>query len=92
MLRLAAVNAAGPLAVDVLCGGVGPQDAESRTAGQASLLHALTQYMTHYHGERNHQGLGNRVLQPLDIGEPYGAVRRRQRLGGMLSYYRRQAA
>jgi hypothetical protein len=34
-----------------------------------------------------------RLLQPLaDIGEPYGAVRRRQRLGGMLSYYHRQAA
>jgi len=61
--------------------------------GQASLRHALTQYVTHYHGERNHQGLGNRLLQPLaDIGEPYGAVRRRQRLGGMLSYYHRQAA
>jgi putative transposase len=38
--------------------------------GQASLRHALTQYVTHYHGERNHQGLGNRLLQPLaDIGE-----------------------
>jgi hypothetical protein len=47
---------------------------------------ALTQYVAHYHGERNHQGLGNRLLQPLaDIGEPYGAVRRRQRLGGMHS-------
>jgi putative transposase len=42
--------------------------------GQESLRHALTQYVAHYHGERNHQGLGNRLLQPLaaDIGEPYG--------------------
>jgi putative transposase len=30
--------------------------------GQASLRHALTQYVTHYHGERNHQKLGNRLL------------------------------
>jgi putative transposase len=61
--------------------------------GQASLRHALTQYVAHYHCERNHQALGNRLLQPLaDIREPYGSVRRRQRLGGMLSYYHRQAA
>jgi transposase InsO family protein len=33
--------------------------------GQASLRHAITQYMAHYHGERNHQGIGNRLLQPL---------------------------
>ena len=32
--------------------------------GQASLRHTITQYMTHYHGERNHQGIGNRLLQP----------------------------
>jgi hypothetical protein len=50
--------------------------------------------MTHYHGERNHQGLENQLLQPLtDIGELHHPVRRRQRLGGMLSYYyHRQAA
>jgi hypothetical protein len=60
--------------------------------GPASLRHALTQYVTHYHRERNHQGLGNRLQSLADIGEPYDAVRRRQRLGGMLSYYHRQAA
>jgi putative transposase len=61
--------------------------------GQASLRHAIAQYMTHYHCERNHQGLGNRLLQPVvDIGELHRPVRRRERLGGMLSYYHRQAA
>jgi putative transposase len=60
--------------------------------GPASLRHALTQYVTHYHRERNHQGLGNRLQSLADIGAPYDAVRRRQRLGGMLSYYHRQAA
>jgi putative transposase len=61
--------------------------------GRASLQHAIVQYMTHYHCERNHQGLGNRLLQPVaDIGEVHEPVRRRQRLGGMLSYYHHQAA
>ena len=61
--------------------------------GQASLRHAITQYMSHYHGERNHQGLGNRLLQPrADIDKRHGQIKRRQRLGGMLSYYHRAAA
>jgi transposase InsO family protein len=61
--------------------------------GHASLRHAIAQYMTHYHCERNHQGLGNRLLQPAaDVGELHHPVRRRERLGGMLSYYHRQAA
>jgi transposase InsO family protein len=33
--------------------------------GQASLRRAIAQYMTHYHCERNHQELGNRLLQPI---------------------------
>jgi putative transposase len=61
--------------------------------GQASLRYAITQYMTHYHDERNHQALENRLLRPLDaVGEPYARVKRRQRLGGMLRYYHREAA
>ncbi|MGF6597285.1 hypothetical protein P3T23_002002 [Paraburkholderia sp. GAS448] len=61
--------------------------------GQASLRHAINQFMVHYHAERNHQGLGNRLLRPISttarLGEP---VKRRRRLGGMLSYYYREAA
>ena len=43
--------------------------------------------------ERNHQGLGNQLitLEP-DIGSRSGQVRRRKRLGGLLSYYDRDAA
>jgi len=60
--------------------------------GRASLRHAIREYMTHYHGERNHQGIGNRLLQPLStVGELHGAIKRRERLGGMLSYYHREA-
>jgi putative transposase len=61
--------------------------------GRASLRRAITQYLSHYHRERNHQGLGNRLLQPVAaIGELHDPVIRCQRLGGMLSYYHRVAA
>jgi putative transposase len=60
--------------------------------GQASLRHAITQYLTHYHWERNHQGLENRLLKPpCIVSEPHPPVKRRKRLGGMLSYYYRAA-
>jgi hypothetical protein len=46
-----------------------------------------------YNTERNHQGVGNRLLKPLArvslIEEP---VQCRERLGGMLNYYCREAA
>lgn len=61
--------------------------------GQASLRRAIGEYMAHYHGERNHQGLGNALIrrQPGETAnETY--VHRRQRLGGMLNYYHRAAA
>ena len=59
--------------------------------GEASLWRVLTEYSRHYHGERNHQGRGNQLLFP-DLGEhPTGQSRHiecRQRLGGLLKYYR----
>ena len=60
--------------------------------GQASLQHAITHFMAHYHSERNHQGLANQLLQPAPIVAPSQSVHRRQRLGGMLNYYHRAAA
>lgn len=61
--------------------------------GQTSLQHAVQQYVIHYHAERNHQGLENRLPRPTSIGAlPRHPVRRRQRLGGLLSYYYRPAA
>jgi putative transposase len=61
--------------------------------GRSSLQRALTEYMAHYHHERNHQGVGNRLLQSTPgICGSSGPVRRRQRLGGMLSFYHRAAA
>jgi putative transposase len=46
-----------------------------------------------YHLERNHQGLGNRlIVPPTATVKTVGPVQRRQRLGGMLNYYHRAAA
>ena len=60
--------------------------------GPASLQHAVRQFMAHYHSERNHQGLDNRLPQPASVTAlPHHPVQRRQRLGGMLSYYHRAA-
>ena len=61
--------------------------------GQESLHVVLSQYLVHYHQERNHQGLGNRLIatEP-NRGRQRGPVRRSQRLGGLLSYYYREAA
>jgi putative transposase len=61
--------------------------------GQASLQHTIGQFMRHYHCERNHQGVGNRLLQgSAVVGALTLPVRRHQRLGGMLSFYYRAAA
>ena len=61
--------------------------------GQASLRRAITQYMTHCHEERNHQGLGNRWIRPTPVIVAIdGTIQRRARLGGMLNFYHRVAA
>ncbi|MFT4548146.1 MAG: putative transposase [Verrucomicrobiales bacterium] len=62
--------------------------------GRRSLESALEQFVAHYHEERNHQGLGNRIIdRGDDVGREIGDVRcRRERLGGMLRYYHREAA
>ena len=61
--------------------------------GEGSLRYAIRTYLSHYHRERNHQGLGNELIAPEPrVGEPTGQVVRRKRLGGMLSYYYREAA
>ena len=47
---------------------------------------------TNSHHERNHQGLGNRLIIEERSGTANGPIQIRQRLGGMLNYYYRQAA
>jgi transposase InsO family protein len=62
--------------------------------GERSLYHALTPYTAHYHTERPHQGKGNVILMPASRESPasQGPLRCRERLGGLLKYYYREAA
>jgi transposase InsO family protein len=60
--------------------------------GEAPLRKAVHQYVLHYHFERNHQGLGNRLIVPMQTIGTSETVKRSQRLGGMLNYYYRDAA
>ena len=58
--------------------------------GEASLRRALTNFIDHFHVERNHQGKGNVLLFPTEkVGQqkPKSRVRCRERLGGLLKYY-----
>ena len=60
--------------------------------GQASLRRAAREYIEHYHRERNHQGLGHRLLAPSAMPANDGVVAKRARLGGTLNFYYRKAA
>ena len=56
--------------------------------GKNHLRRAAEEFMLHYHGERNHQGLGNSLIEPKDhVGQTAGEVKCRNRLGCLLSYY-----
>jgi putative transposase len=59
--------------------------------GRRRLLRALNEFVAHYHGERNHQGLGNELITPETRPLRATHVRCRQRLGGLLRYYHRAA-
>ena len=61
--------------------------------GETSLLRTVAAYLEHNHGERNHQGLSNRLLAPDEhVGRDTGKVECREKIGGMLRYYYRAAA
>jgi len=61
--------------------------------GRKSLENAVREYVEHYHAERNHQGLGNELIEPSeDADSVAGRIECRERLGGMLKYYHRRAA
>ena len=56
------------------------------------LRQTLHEFATHYHRERNHQGLANELIDRPPAQRTSGAIRRRQPIGGILSYYYRAAA
>ena len=65
--------------------------------GENSLRHALKEYVAHHHHERNHQGKDNLLLlfpepaiaQTNGLEAPFSC---RERLGGLLRFYHREAA
>jgi transposase InsO family protein len=55
--------------------------------GKESLRNTVREFVAHYHLERNHQGLDNRLIIRSETAVPTnGLVRKRRRLGGMLNY------
>jgi hypothetical protein len=62
--------------------------------GEKALRYTLQEYVDHYHHERNHQGKGNVLLVPASSHtlEHTGPIWGRERLGGLLKYYEREAA
>lgn len=62
--------------------------------GERHLRYLISEYLIHFHQERNHQGLDNRLIEPLaaNTNSGKGIVRRRERVRGVLNYYYREAA
>ena len=59
--------------------------------GRKSLENAVREYAEHYKRERNHQGLGNELIEPNgDAGSVAGKIECRERLGGLLKYHHRR--
>jgi transposase InsO family protein len=59
--------------------------------GERHLRRTLAEFLVHDHRERNRQGLGNELIDRIGGQYHCGSVRRRQRIGGLLSYYYRAA-
>nr|WP_279382513.1 integrase core domain-containing protein [Acanthopleuribacter pedis] len=55
---------------------------------KGQLEYLLREYVAHYHEERPHQSLGNQLISGKQ-GKSAGRIRRRTRLGGLLSFYDR---
>jgi putative transposase len=60
--------------------------------GEPSLRRAVEEFCAHYHEERNHQGLEDKLIAANFSAGGAGELRCRERLGGLLRYYHREAA
>ena len=61
--------------------------------GERALQSAAISFVEHFLAERSHQGVGNRLIEPgEEAGRTTGQVVCRERLGGLLRYYYREAA
>ena len=59
--------------------------------GERHFRRAVTEYVEHYYGERNHPALDNRLISGPLLVKMTSGVRRRPRLGGLLNFYERAA-
>ena len=59
--------------------------------GEGHFRRAVAEYVEHYHAERNHQGIDNRLISRPPAIQMTSRVRRRPRLGGVLNFYHRAA-
>ncbi len=60
--------------------------------GETATRGAVRAFVTHYHAERNHQGLNNGLIVPLEQPPDIAAeIEITERLGGLLRSYRRAA-
>ncbi len=61
--------------------------------GERHLREAVNQYTEHYHIERNHQGLDNKLIDDQRVAVNMNRdIECHERLGGILNYYYRKAA
>lgn len=60
--------------------------------GESMLRKLVREYIAHCHTERNHQGIGNTIPFPDERLNGTGDVKKTERLGGLLSFYYRDAA
>jgi putative transposase len=60
--------------------------------GERSLRRAVDEFCAHYHEERNHQGLDDKIIEASFSTGEAGELKCRERLGGLLRYYHREAA
>jgi transposase InsO family protein len=60
--------------------------------GERHLQAAVREFVHHYHEERPHQGLGNELIAPKTTVIGAGQVKCRERIGGLLKFYYREAA
>jgi putative transposase len=59
--------------------------------GARHLRRTIAEFVAHYHGERNHQGVDNELIQPLGRVDGRGLFAAASGWGGMLNYYYRAA-
>ena len=57
--------------------------------GERHLRYVVSEYISYYHTERPHQGIGNNIIEPQPQGT--GEIVCHERLGGLLKSYRRAA-